>query len=721
LSFFNELKRRNVFKVGIAYVVMAWLVMQVTDVILNNIAAPDWVFRVILLLLGIGFLLAMFFAWAFEMTPEGLKREHEVDRSQSITPQTGKKLNNLITAIMALALGYFAIDKFVLSTNQVAAPVETAAEVETEQATSEETPAKNDNSIAVLPFVNMSADPDQEYFSDGISEEILNALAKVKELKVAGRTSSFAFKDKNDDLRLIGDTLGVEHILEGSVRKSGTMIRITAQLIQVEDGFHLWSESYDRELKDIFAIQDEIAAAILVQLKAHLIGVGIEALASSEQTNTEVYELYLLARQQIYSRTTAAIQFASEQLDKAIAIDPDYARAQALRGITTLLLSEWSYGDIPNLEAESRAKVFLDKSLELDPMLAEAWAGKGLYHSNRPGESSQEIASLQKALSINPNLMDASNWLQIAYGENGENRLALEILEQMVDRDPLYRPAFNNAVMGYNGFGMHDKSWALIEKIRPFMPGDESILFSEANTWLSMGIPSKAIPIYDKLLADHPDVAPTRFKLTIALIQTGQFERLANEGLGGFKVGGLINLNRVEEATQMAEKMAREGDIPPLMFLLYRTGQTERLVELFELRWSDLDSFEADYPDDGSGHSLMLIMAQSFKKMGNEERAIDALKRVRTANEKSLSEGIVDRFFTLQQARYHVLMDNQEEAINHLEQAADMNSTLARPLDAIWPEFESLRGHPRFEASQARMVENLNRERANLGLDPVSI
>ena len=209
----------------------------------------------------------------------------------------------------------------------------------------------------------MSPDPDQEYFSDGISEEILNALAKVKELKVAGRTSSFAFKNKNDDLRLIGDTLGVGHILEGSVRKSGTTVRITAQLIQVKDGFHLWSESYDRELNDIFAIQDEIAAAILVQLKAHLIGVDINALAESDQTNSEAFELYLLARQQLYARTTPAIKFAAEQLDKALAIDPNYAPAQALRGIATLLLSEWSYGDIPRLEAGAQAKVYLDKSL----------------------------------------------------------------------------------------------------------------------------------------------------------------------------------------------------------------------------------------------------------------------------------------------------------------------------------------------------------------------
>lgn len=718
---FKELNRRNVFRVGIAYIVMAWLVLQVADVILNNISAPGWVFHVILLMLAIGFLLAMFFAWAFEMTPEGLKREHEVDRSQSITPQTGKKLNNLTVAVMALALGYFAIDKFVLSTGRDASGVETTTQVESEETSKQVTPALTDKSIAVLPFVNMSPDPDQEFFSDGISEEILNALAKVKELKVAGRTSSFAFKGKNEDLRLIGDMLGVQHILEGSVRKSGSMIRITAQLIQVEDGFHLWSESYDRELNDIFAIQDEIAAAILVQLKAHLIGVGTETPASSKRTNSEAYELYLLARQQLYSRTTPAIKFAAAQLDKAIAIDPDYAPAQAMRGIATLLLSNWSYGDIPHLEAESQAKVYLDKSMELDPELAEAWAGKGLYHNNRPGEDSQQIAALQKALSINPNLMDASNWLQIAYTETGENRRALEILEKMVDRDPLYRPALTNAVMSYNLFGMHEKSWALIERVRSFMPGDESILFSEANTWLSLGSPSKAIPIYDKLLLDRPSHSTTRFWLSISLIQTGQFERLSKEGLAGFKAVGLINLKRIEEATLMAEKMVATGDIIPLFILLYRTGQVERLVELFELRWPDLDTFETDYPHDGEGYWFMLNLAQVFSKSRNKERALDALKRVRRAHDKSIQERIISRFFLLQEARYFTQMGEQEKAIDRLVQAADMNATIAIPLVNIWPEFESLRGHPRFEETQRRLFENLNRERASLGLDPVVI
>jgi TolB-like protein len=252
LSVFNELKRRNVFRVAIAYIVMAWLVMQVADVVLNNIEAPGWVFQTILLLLGIGFIVAMFFSWAFEMTPEGLKREHEVDRAQSITPQTGKKLNNLIFAVMGLALAYFAYDKFVLTSGRDAALIEATTQAITDQATDEDVSEGTGTSIAVLPFVNMSSDPEQEYFSDGISEEILNVLAQLPNLHVTSRSSAFQFKGDDIDIPSVAAQLGVEHVLEGSVRKSGNRVRITAQLIEAGQDRHLWSETYDRQLNDVY-------------------------------------------------------------------------------------------------------------------------------------------------------------------------------------------------------------------------------------------------------------------------------------------------------------------------------------------------------------------------------------------------------------------------------------------------------------------------------------
>ena len=237
MSFFAELKRRNVFRVGVAYVVVAWLIVQVLQVLLESFGTPDWVMKTVIVLMVTGLPFALIFAWAFEMTPEGLKREHEVDRSQSITSETGRKLNNAIIGILVVALGYFVYDKIVLEAAREAELVETTKQEVTEQlGAMPPTADKADKSIAVLPFVNMSGDQENEYFSDGLTEELLNSLARIKELKVTGRTSSFAFKGRNTDLREIGQTLGVAHILEGSVRKAQNRLRITAQLIKAEDG-----------------------------------------------------------------------------------------------------------------------------------------------------------------------------------------------------------------------------------------------------------------------------------------------------------------------------------------------------------------------------------------------------------------------------------------------------------------------------------------------------
>ena len=235
MSLFSELKRRNVFRVGIAYLIVAWLTLQVTDIVVPILELPDVFDRGVLLLLAIGFPFALIFAWAFEMTPEGVKKEKDVDRAVSITQHTGRKLDFIIIGVLTVAVAIFALDKFVWT--ESVAP----------------------KTIAVLPFVNMSDDSEQEYFSDGLSEELLNLLAQIPELRVTSRTSAFSFKGKDATIAEVGRTLDVEHVLEGSVRRSGDTIRITAQLINVSTDTHVWSDSWDRDFQDVFVIQDEIA------------------------------------------------------------------------------------------------------------------------------------------------------------------------------------------------------------------------------------------------------------------------------------------------------------------------------------------------------------------------------------------------------------------------------------------------------------------------------
>jgi len=728
IGFFEELKRRNVVRVGVVYLVTAWLLAQVADLMLENFNAPAWVIQSILVVLIIGFPIALIFAWAFELTPEGLKKEKDVDRSQSITPRIGRKLDFMIIGILAVALGYFIWEsRFEKGSEKKGPDTILSQDSNSADATAGKLyPAPfshsgpNSKSIAVLPFVNMSSDPEQEFFSDGISEEILNALAKVKELKVAGRTSSFAFKGENQDLRKIGETLGVAHILEGSVRKSGATVRITAQLIQVEDGFHLWSESYDRELTNVFAIQDEIATAILEQMKSHLVGMDeSSAINVAQRTDPQVYEQYLLAKQRIYERKRLSIESATELLDKAIAKDPTYAPAYAQRAIAAMLLSQNNYGETKQAAAESQAKLYIDKALQLDPEQAEAWAALGLYHNNRPGELPQSIKALEKALSINPNLIDASNWLQIAYGTLGDNTRSLQILEDMVLRDPLYPPGFNNAINLYNTFGQADKSWALIERIRPFLPGDPTILQAEANTWMSLGEPSKALPLLESALKTQPNDAVMRQVFGWGMLSTGQYERVAEEGNPWHRAVALSVLGRQEEALMIGQQQAAEGEVSTLINELARTEQHSALVEFIESRWPDLAAFEKEYPDGGTGFSDMIAIASAYAHAGNAPRFEDAMKRVRVAHERSRTQGVRASYFLRDDARYFALAGDNEQAIAVLSAAVDQGLLLAVRTEKAWPELKALAGDPEYEAIQIRMIEQLNAQRTALGLGPM--
>ncbi len=427
MSIFEELKRRNVIKVAIAYVVVAWLVMQFSDVILNNIEAPGWVFRVIMLALGIGFALALFFAWAFEMTQEGIKREHEVDRSQSITQQTGRKLDFLIIGVMGVALAYFIWESRFSGSTESATTDPVVISQNMDLAGDEPADISNENSIAVLPFVNMSSDPEQEYFSDGLSEEILNLLSKVPGLAVTARTSSFAFKGKNEDVRSIGETLNVNNVLEGSVRKSGERVRITAQLIDVKSGTHLWSETYDRTLTDIFAVQDDVAAEILAALQVH---VGTAPTRGRPTENPEAYSLLLKAKAalSLYDGISA-----EPFLNKAIELDPEFAEAYEL-----LALSFWyqSGQGAEMIKSQKLMGAAAAKALSIDPnlLLAQAFLEAGKIED---WSFFKEIQAFERVVREDPGREEAADALIYNLLDTGYFKEALGLSERVVELNPL--------------------------------------------------------------------------------------------------------------------------------------------------------------------------------------------------------------------------------------------------------------------------------------------
>ncbi len=315
-QFLEELKRRNVFRVGFAYVVVAWLILQVVDLVLDAVPAPEWVMQVFLLGTAVGFPVALLFAWAFEMTPEGVKREKDVDRSQSITRQTGRKLDFVIIAVLISAVSILLVDKFLLED-------ETAGD------------AVTDKSVAVLPFVAMSSGPDDEYFADGLTEEILNSLAQLPDLLVSARTSAFYFKGQDIPVGEIALKLGVAHIVEGSVRRDGEQLRVTAQLVRASDGFHLWSDTYDRSAGSSFAVQSDIAEKVAASLDVVLDEEQRESMREIGLRDPEAFvafqkgrEIFALAHGN--TDRLAMLERANTYFDRALQLAPDLTAAYEL-------------------------------------------------------------------------------------------------------------------------------------------------------------------------------------------------------------------------------------------------------------------------------------------------------------------------------------------------------------------------------------------------------
>jgi len=707
MKLYEELKRRNVVRVGIAYVVIGWFLAQVAEFAFENFGAPDWVLKSVVVVLMLGLPLALFFAWVYEITPEGVKKESEIDRSTSVAGEKGQKLNVIIALSLVLAVALLLTDRFAGGPDEVQlAATDTA--VSTQDVT---------NSIAVLPFVNMSSDEEQEFFSDGITEEILNSLASIKELKVAGRTSSFAFKGRNDDLRRIGDALGVNHILEGSVRKSGDQVRITAQLVQVDTGFHVWSETYDRKLVDIFAIQDEIANEILRQLKTRLLGDAAKP-AEARRTDPVVYALYLKAKQRIYTRIGSEIEMAVEELDQAIQLDTQYAPAYAQRGIATILLSEEQYGDIPNLEANRRGKRFIDTALKLDPNHADAWSALGLYYGKDTATLEDSIDALVKALELNPNSIDASNWLQISLSQVGDLTGALKILEEMTNRDPLYRPAFSNAMQKFNSTGQPEKAEALLERMAAFDPDSPDILLARATHYLFSGRAGESLNLMEKRRDMGEMSGIANVYLSVGLNRTGQFERATEEGSPFLRVLPLYNVGRKDEAYELAYRFAGEGSPGNLFTLFIREGRDRDLTDFLEERWPSVAAFAEENRGNEFGYDTLSQVAFAYMRQGNDERFEDAMMRIDQHLEKMQSQGADNFAFSASVALHNAMRGDIDSAFDNLNSAIDRGWTTTGEPTVVEPRLTLMADDPRFELARATMLMTLNRDREIVGLPP---
>jgi TolB-like protein/Tfp pilus assembly protein PilF len=426
----TELKRRNVIRMAGLYLVGAWLLTQVAGTVLPMFGAPEWLPRSIVILLALGFVPALIFSWVFELTPEGLKRDAEVKPEESIAPQTARRLDRMIIVVLVLALAYFAFDKFVLAPRREAAIRASVHEQAASPGTAMPTAAANAKSIAVLPFVNMSGDPNNEYFSDGITEEILNALAQIPDLKVAARTSAFAFKGKDPDLRKVGEVLDVASVLEGSVQRAGDQVRITAQLIDTRSGFHLWSEKYDRTLTNIFVVEDEISKAIADKLKVQLGGAHAEAGTTG---NPRAHELYLRGLSLLAARGVG-LRAAIDAFGKAVELDPKYAQAWGALAEAEQLLPSYTSGDLD--AGMARAETAAQRALGIDPDTASALVAMANVHAHRI-EWAQADKAFRRALALAPGDAEALDQYAQFLATTGQLEPALVQIDRARQRDPL--------------------------------------------------------------------------------------------------------------------------------------------------------------------------------------------------------------------------------------------------------------------------------------------
>jgi TolB-like protein/lipoprotein NlpI len=501
-NFFAELKRRNVYKVAVAYAVVSWLLIQAASILLPTFEAPTWVMKVLVVLLALGFVFAVMISWAFEMTPEGMKRTADISPGDVIPYWSKRKFATFIVVVAVIAAGLLAYQFLRSKTTPAPRPSEAATAA----------PAISQKSIAVLPLLNESGDPKDEYFSDGLSEELIAALAQIRELKVIGRSSSFRFKERKEESKTIGEKLGVATLLEGTVRKQGDRVRIVAELINAADGIELWTRTFDRELKDIFAVQQEIAAAVASSLKATLL--GADQRSSANPKTAEAHNAYLQGHYYFQRRNLEDYRKAVGHYDEAIRLDPDYALAYAERSEAWTLI-----GDLTGegKTAWPKARTDAEKAVAIAPTLAEAHAALGWVRFFTEWRFAEGLSELKRAKELAPANPTANDLLARVIVYLGRLDEAENQGRQAVELDPLASAPKNNLarILWYEG--KLDEADAVARKAAELQPNSAS-----SRRWQVL----VAIQRGDKEMAlreaqSEPDESYRRFEIAVAQYARG--------------------------------------------------------------------------------------------------------------------------------------------------------------------------------------------------------
>jgi TolB-like protein/cytochrome c-type biogenesis protein CcmH/NrfG len=671
MSLFAELKRRNVVRMAGLYLVGAWLLVQVAGTVLPMFGAPDWLPRSIVILLAIGFIPALIFSWVFELTPEGLKRDEEVTPEQSIAPQTARRMDRMIIAVLALALGYFAFDKFVLG------PRRDAAQSHANSLPNASDSPANSKSIAVLPFENLSSDKDNAYFADGIQDEILTRLAKVSALKVISRTSTQKYKSAPDNLREVGKQLGVTNLLEGSVQKVGNAVHVNVQLIRVATDEHLWAESYNRKLDDIFAVEGEVAGAIAEALNAKLTGAEKAVLAQRPTNNSAAYDAYL-------------------------------------RGVAQY----WRSGSQDEQEAAVRS---FEEATRLDPQFAEAWAALSrshsviFFHSDvTPTRRKAAEDALAEATRLRPDL--AETQLARAYFQYWvlhDYKGALEMMRQLRNSWPSNPEIHQVIAFILARLGHWQESIESIDRVIALNPRDPFPRSQAIQLRLAIRDFSGVLQSADSALQIWPDNTDLRGLKAFAFQALGRLDD-AQSALDGVipKIDGsdlslaaICYQGRLRRdpaiAIKLLEPLTHGAELEKVPFLLYwadlqlTAGKTAEGRALFERGRQILEKLTREQPGNAE---LFAPLAFALSELGEREaalRTIDECAALTAGDARSESQ--VEE----QRARVLARFGEKERAISSLGRILANPSDGAPPLTAallrLDSDFDSLRGDPRFQ------------------------
>jgi len=715
LQIFNELKRRNVFKVAAAYVIIGWLIMQAGEVMGPALRLPEWINSALAFFLILGFPLAMFFAWAFEMTPEGIKKEKDIDRSQSITSVTGHKLNYTIIALMAVALVYFAWDKFVAGPgHDVKQAQETTAAIQIESGDIPVLQQAGKKSIAVLPFQNRSANEENaEFFSDGVHGELLTNLSKIEALKVISRTSVMNYRDTTKNMKEIGEELGVANILEGGVQRAGEAVRINVQLIDAATDEHLWAKVYDRQLtaENIFAIQTEIAREIATALEASLSPREQELLATVPTTSLEAYDNLLIARQLIGRGNWQDLWDAQSYLKKAIEFDPEFVQAYVLLARTYYRLL--ATGATTLQEVSEPWRQAIQTALSLDNNNATVYAANAQYLWINGLEGVENI--FKKARQLEPHNTEIMT-MYARYLRKDFPDQALTLYEMARESNPLSirnlfglakiheaRGEFNEALEVYARIRKIDpSSWMGYNVARIHMYSGDMV---QATHWVfkSLAVDPDDSDLYNQVALryiDFDDIVSAR-KWLHWIEQT--------KNITPMTVSGMVMLNIYEgnvNASITYTRQALEGQMPD------RGGSDSVLVKAL-LIWA---------MDQGQTDTALAIIKQAHPELfdqnplvdaGNVLQAIDTAHLLQNENQYDEARKLLQAVMTAYEQPYAVtkvqhatgkaqalaLLGEKQAALKELRHQVDKGwRHLWRWNSELNPNFESLRDDPEFQA-----------------------